>query len=327
MGYRFTTPVTVSYGEESFFLDRDLNSFRDQPNRSVVVLDGANTNDAELASTCATLIVDLDDPASTKPRAVVVDNAHKFKPEKAMKAYLEGKGPKDLGCVLALVVRGDKPLVFWSKLGDKVTLLERKKLKTFDSNNEVVKWIEQEVKLAKLTIDYRTANIMFHAGGGDLYRLASEIQKLRLIVPAGTAITLDHLKLVMTPGSNVDQWTVADAAFDKNTKKALNALSSLYKFVAEDPAISVLYAMMKQAERLFVTRSLLDSGVAHDEIASRIGFHPYRFKQTLLQQAGKHSKRKLASVMQNLCKLDVDLKSTSRSKRTLVEMAILDLAS
>jgi DNA polymerase III delta subunit len=97
--------------------------------------------------------------------------------------------------------------------------------------------------------------------------------------------------------------------------------------VADDPAMPVLYSMMKQAEKLFVTRAMLDAGVSHDDIAARLGMHPYRFKMSLLQQAGKHTKRRLASVMQNLCKLDVDLKRTSHSKRTLIEMAILDLAS
>jgi len=327
MGFRFSTPVTASFGEEEFFLDRDLNDFKDQPNRNVVLLDGSAISDAELASICATLIVDFDDPANTKPRAIVVDNAHKFKPEKAMKAYLDGKGPRDLGSVLALIVRDDKPLAFWSKLGDKATFREHKKLKTFDNNNEVVKWIQEEAKRLKLVVDYRTASIMFHAGGGDLYRLSNELQKLRLILEAGTTVTLDHLKLVMTPGSNAEPWTVSDAAFDKNTKKALNSLSSLYKYVADDPAMPVLYSMMRQAEKLFVTRTLLDAGVAHDDIAARLGVHPYKFKLTLLQQAGKHSKRKLASVMQNLCRLDVDLKRTSHSKRTLLELAILDLAS
>jgi len=327
MGFRFTTPVVATYGEEEYFLDRDFNSFRDQPTRTVVVVDGPSVDDSALASICATMIVDLDDPASTKPRVIVVDNANKFKPEKAMKAYLEGKGPRDLGCVLAFIVRDEKLLAFWSKLGDKITIREFKKLKTFDTNNEVVKWIQEEAKPLGLLIDYRTASVMFQAGGGDLYRLASELQKLRLIVPVGVPVTVDHLKLVMSPGSTAEPWTVAEAAFEKNSKKALNALSSMYRHVAEDPAMPVLYSMMKQAEKLFVTRTMLDSGVAPDDIAARIGMHPYRFKLTLLQQVGKHSKRRLSSVMQNLCKLDVDLKRTSHSRRTLLELAILDLAS
>jgi DNA polymerase III delta subunit len=327
MGYRFTTPFVVSFGEAEFFLDRDFNQFRDQPSRSVVVLDGKAVTDDELASVCSTMMVDLDDTASTKPRVVILDNAHKFKPEKAMKAYAESKGPRDLGCVLAAIVRSEKPLSFWLKLGDKATLHEHKKLKTWDNNNEVIKWLQDEAKSMKLGVDSRIAAIMYQIAGDDLYRLSSELRKLLLLLGPGVSVTVDHLKLVMSPGTTAEPWTVSEAAFEKNSKKALNALSSLYKHATEDPSLPVLYAMMRQAERLFVARSLLDRGAAPDDVAARLGMHPYRFKMSLLPLAGKHTLRGLSLAMQNLCKLDVDLKRTSHSRRTLLELAVLDLAS
>lgn len=327
MGFRFPTPFVVSYGEEPFFLDRDLERFKDQPGRTVIVLDGTETSDEELASICSTVMVDFDDPAATKPKVVVLDNAHKFKPEKAMKAYVESKEPKNLGTVLAAIIRSEKPVVFWSKMSEKVTLREYKKLKTWDNNNEVVRWVEEEARQIGLTLDSRTANIMYQIAGDDLYRLSSELQKLFLLLGKGVAVTLDHLKLIMTPGSTADSWTIADAAFDKNQKKALNALSAVYKHATEDPSILVMSALMKQAERIYVARSMLDKGASQDEVAGRLGMHPYRFKMAVLPLVGKHTQRGLSLAMQNLCKLDVELKRTSQSRRTLVELAVLDLAS
>lgn len=327
MTFRFTTPFVVSFGEEPFFLDRDFNEFRDQPNRTVTVVDGASLTDSELVSICATMRVDLDDPANTKARVIVVDNAHKFKPEKAMKAYAEEKEARNLNCVLALIVRDDKLAAFWGKLGNKVTVREHKKFKTWETNNEVVKWIQDEAKGMGLTLDSRISNIMFQIAGDDLYRLASELRKLLLLAGPGVAVTVEHLQLVMTPGTTAEPWTVAEAVFEKNVRRALNALSALYKHAGDDPALSVLSFMLKQAEKLFVARVMIDQGAAHDDVAARLGMHPYRFKMSLLPHVGKHNQRGLALAMQKLCKLDVDLKRASHSRRTLLELAILGLAS
>lgn len=327
MAFRFTTPFIVSFGEETFFLDRDFNQFRDQPDRTVSVVDGASISESELVSICSTMRVDMDDPSKTKARVVVVDNAHKFKPEKGLKAYADEKEPRNLNCVLALIARDEKLPAFWGKLGNKVTLREYKKLKTWETNNEVVKWVQEEAKEMGLTLDSRIANVMFQIAGDDIYRLASELRKLCLLVGAGVPVTVEHLKLVMSPGTTAKPWTVAEAVFEKNPKKALNALSALYRHSAEDPALPVLSFLMKQAEKLFVARAMLDQGAAPDEVAARLGMNPYRFKMSLLTQVGKHHRQGLALAMQNLCKLDVDLKRTSHSRRTLLELGILDLAS
>lgn len=327
MAYRFTTPIVVSFGEEGFFLDHDFNQFRDQPQRTVVALDGADLTDEELVSICSTISVDLDDPANTKPRVVVVDDAHKFKAEKAMKAYVEGKAPDDYGCVLALIFRSEKLPSFWAKQGSKVTVREHKKLKTWDNNNEVIRWLLEEAKRLKLSLDAKMAAGMFQIAGDDLYRLSSELRKLLLLVGPGVPVTVDHLKLVLSPGTTAEPWTVAEAAFAKNPKKAINALSSLYRYSTDDPSIPVMGAMMRQAEKLLVARSMMDRGASPEDVAARLGMHPFRFKMSLLPHVEKHTQRGLTLAMQNLCKLDVDLKRTSHSRRTLLELTVIDLAS
>lgn len=326
MPFRFPTPFVLSYGEESFFLDRDLTQFRDQSQRSVTLLDGDDVADEDVASACSTLTVDFENPMASLPGLVIVDNAHKFKPEKQMKAYVEAKDAKDLNMVLCLIVRAEKVPAFWSKLGPKVLVREFKKLKTWDNDNQVVGWIVDEAKSMGLVVDTRLASIMFEVAGSDLYRLSSELRKLQLLAGKG-AVTIEHLKLVMTPGSNATPWTITEATFQKNQKRALNAISSVYKHYVEDPSLLILGALMKQMDQLFIVRTMLDKGSQPDDVAGRLGMHPYRFKMSLLPLAGKHSLRGLTLGMQTLCKLDVELKRTSHSRRTLVELAVLELSA
>jgi DNA polymerase III delta subunit len=325
MGYRFTTPVVVSFGEEPFLLDRDLTSFRDQRNYAVTRLDGALVNEAAVVGACETYQIDYDDPTNIQPRVVVLDNGHKIKPDKHLKSYLEGRDSNDVSSVLAVVVRAASVPAFWTKLGSRVTLIEHKKFKTWDDKNEVVGWVLEESKRIRLDLSIQIARAMFQVDGADLYRLSSELGKLKLLVDK-SPVTVEHLRLVMTPTSTVESWDVAEAAFLRNPRKALSLLSDLYKYAAEDPSLMILGALIKGVERIFVARSMMDKGAAPDDAAAGVGMHPYRFKKSLLPQVEKQTVTRLIRSMQNLCKLDVDLKRTSH-RRTLIELAVLDLAS
>lgn len=325
MGFRFTTPVVVSFGEESFFLDRDLKVFGSIPGYAITRLDGSEVNSSKVVNACVSSQINFDDLDNPPVNLVIVDNANKLKVDKSLKSYLDGLDPKDMSAILVGVFRSASVTGPWSKLGPKAEVREHKKLKTWENNNEVVQWIQNETARVGLKVDVKVALAMFQVAGDDLYRLSSEIHKLKLLVGKGV-VTLEHLNLVMTPSSTVASWDVADSVFHKNWKKAMSQVSTIFKYAVDDPSLMILGALIKGVERLFVARSMLDKGVTHDEIAGRLGMHPYRFKMSVLPQAEKQTTERLVSNMQMLSKLDVDLKRTSH-RRTLVELAVYDLAS
>lgn len=325
MGYRLTSPIVVSFGEESYFLDRDLFLFRDQPHAHVTVLDAEESSESDIISACETLKIDFENPDEIKPRVVVVDNAQKYKPDKVTKAYIEGRDEDDLSSVLTLVIRSDKCPAFWGKFGKRVRTIERKKLKTWDSNNEVVQWIVNEASRLEISVDVKLATEMYRIAGSDLYQLSSELRKLRLLVGEGGQIKADHVRLVMTPTTNYGSWDLADAVFLKNQKLALNIMSRLYQFAPEEPTLMILGSLIKSAEKLFVALSMKKSGASEEEIASRVGMHPLRYKNTMALQVGKQTLPGLAKTMKILSRLDAELKRTTH-RRTVLELAVSDLS-
>lgn len=325
MAIRFTTPVIVSFGEEPFFLDRDIKLFGSAKGYAVTYLDGSEVSGAKIVNTCVTNQINFDDLENSPTNLVIVDNAQKVKVDKSLKSYLDTLEPKDLSAILVGVFRAASVTGVWSKLGSKALLREYKKLKTWDNDNEVVKWVQEEAARFGLKIDQQVAKGMFQVAGDDLYRLSSEIGKLRLLIGKGQ-VTLEHLNLVMTPASNIASWDVADSVFMKDWKKALSRVATVFKYASEDPSLMILGALIKGVERLFVARSLLDKGVPPDDVAGRMGMHPYRFKKAVLPQAEKQTVARLVTNMQMLSRLDVELKRTSH-RRTLVELAVYELAS
>lgn len=325
MGFRFTTPVVVSFGEEPFFLDQDIKMLGSTKGYAVTYLDGLEVSGSKVVSACVSNQINFDDLDNSPTNLVIVDNAQKVKVDKALKLYLESLEVKDLSAILVGVFRTASVTGAWSKLGPKAIIREYKKLKTWDDNNEVVKWVQDEAARLGLKIDSTIGTFMYKVAGDDLYRLSSEVHKLKLLLGKGV-VTKEHLDLVMAPTSNLASWDVADSVFLKNWKKALIQVSQVFKYAPEDPSLMILGALIKGVERLFIARSLLDKGVSPDDIAGRMGMHPYRFKKAVLPQAERQTVARLVSNMQMLSRLDVELKRTSH-RRTLVELAVYELAS
>jgi DNA polymerase III delta subunit len=122
-----------------------------------------------------------------------------------------------------------------------------------------------------------------------------------------------------------DPFQVVEAALQKNEQGAMNALSFFYRNVGDEASIIISTSLMRQVEKLAVARQLLDKGTPEDEVASRLEMHAFRFRNYFLPMVKRHSLSAILETMTRLCKLDSDVKSASRSKRTLVELAVLSI--
>jgi len=308
----------VSFGEEEFFLDRELQKLKTRVGVNVIVVDGYEVSDAEVLDVLEQRSFD------ERPRLVILDNAQKVKGDKALKAYFqEWKGI----CEFHAICRSDKLTAFWSEVGKKGSAQEYKKLKTWDNRNEVVNWMRGEAKTLGVTLDELNAKDIFQVVGGNLYRLANELRKLAIYVGKGGTISRDKWTQVLTVSSIAEPWEIAEWAADKRPQKALNGLAALYKNGSDDPAVPLAYALMKQVERLLVARTLLDKGATDEDVAVRFGMNPWRCKNSLVPMAKKHSPEKLADLMCRLCTLDIQMKTSGPSKRTQLELVILTFAS
>ncbi len=311
-------PFLVSFGAEHLILDRDIERARAWSNRSVCLLDGDGLSDAELISICET--------STEQPQTVIVDDAQKVKGDKLLRAYIRDKVATDLSVVLVAIVRTEKLPDVWAIEASKAKTFERKKLKTWESNNEVVKWISSEAERLKVYFDKGVDQMLYQNVGPDLYLLANEIRKLAILVGPMGKIEKKHLQLVVSPSPVSDPFQVAEAVISKDPKKAMNLFSILFKNEGDDSLIPVVNALMKQVEKTLVIRHLLDRGVSEEEIPSRLEMKPWIFKNFALPIAKRHDAKTLIRHMGRLCKLDVDVKGPARSKRTLVELAIIAIS-
>jgi DNA polymerase III delta subunit len=312
-------PFVVSFGGEGLLLDRDLDRARRWVGREPKVLDGEGLTDQELVNVCETF--------SEAPRTIIVDNAQALKGDKALRRYIEEKSITDARVVVAAIIRSEKLPEVWSLAISKGKGYERKKLKykSWDTS-EITNWIKLEATGQHVSIDETVAANLLHYVGPDLYRLANEIRKLALFVGQAGKIQKEHIALVTTATTQVDQFMVAESTLAKEAQRALNIFSILYKNSGDDCLIPVVSALMRQVEKALTVRASLDRGVPEDEIAVLIGMKPMAYKNFVAPIARKHDVKSLVRHMGRLCKLDADVKGPARSKRTLVELTMLSIA-
>jgi DNA polymerase III delta subunit len=284
---------------------------------------------AELVSFCESRMIDDRD------RLVIVDNADKLKATRksaktkgadALSEYIEGKAANDLSVILLAVIRDEVVPELWKKAAAKGVHREHNKAKPWETNLKLDR-IEAEAALLGIKLGKNVATFLLQGLGDNLYTTRNELRKLALLVEPQGTITAEHASRIVALQPPAEPYEVADAALEKNAKRAMSLVAHLYRYSGEGALVPIVSTLMRHVERLLVVRSLLDIGKSKDEIASRLSMNAYRLQLTYLLWANRHSVERLKSHMAALCILDANVKGPARSKRTLVELAVLSIAA
>ena len=314
-----TKPFRVAYGGEDFLLDRERMKARRWKERTVTTVNGDGLTDYDLVVLCQTYSTDGRD------RVVVLDEANKVKGDKLLKKYIEGKDVKDVSTVLHAIVRAEKLPAVWDLAGKKGWVKEYPKFKGYDEKG-ILGWIRSEAGNSGARLGQGIAESLHNLLGNNLAALAGEMHKLKILAGPDKEITVEHIKLVLSPSPQAEAWQVAEAAADKDFRRALNLLSTFYKSEGEAAHVPVTNSLMRQIEKLMTARYMLDAKMTDEEMAAGLGMHPWRFKNFFLPSVKKHRMSDLIRHMDRLSKLDADVKSSAQSRRSLVELTVLSIA-
>jgi len=323
----------VYSGTEEFDLDRQIAKFRAgfEQSKQVFVLDGRTLMSSEVVASCEEHSL-LDE----RNRLVIVDHAESIKDTAPLKAYIEAKDPADLSAVLVAVLR---PTTKDGKVSTaKVSDVWAKAAKFYAKTYDKIPYYKTNLKIERLNEEAGILGVRLAKGvdegllslvGFDLYALTNELRKLNLLVGDQGTVTLDHVRKVVAQKPPATAFDVAEAACEKNHKRAMNLVAHLYRYDGEDKAtLTISSALIRNVEQLLVTRAMLDAHKPHEDIAARLGnMNIHVWKNKYLIWSNRHTVASLKTNLANLCRLDANIKGPSRSKRTQVELAVLSIAS
>ena len=193
------------------------------------------------------------------------------------------------------------------------------KLKTYDDNNEVLKWILKEGDSLNIDLS-RVAGALFVNCGGGLRKISSEIRKLAVITPPGGVVSPDQARQVMCFSADLSPKTIIDAICEGQTVRALAFHDKLQE--SGDETGWILAYMQRHVLQQIRLEALVAAKVP--DAAERLGVHPFLFRKMNFR-LGLWSHSSLMSSISTLCDLDIAQKRGDTLARYGLEAEIIRL--
>lgn len=312
-------PFITFYGNEEYLLDREVQRRKRWKDRDVTVLDGRRCTENELLAATGQLTLDGSDTA------VVLDYANRVKVGTAFEEYVQLKDLKDTSSILVAILRTDKIPKSWESFASKGKVVKHRKYKSWETA-WINKRVQREAGALNLKLDEKASQLLLKVYGDDFRSLVNELQKVTFIVPKDRVVTIDLVRTLCRTQLALQPWDVSEKAAQKSLKLALKYTALLFKYEGDAVAVRILSALMKETEKLLVVRDMLDKGSDFSVIATALSMQEYVVKKSI-PVARKHETSKLITQMAMLCQLETQVKGSALSKRTLVELAVHNLAS
>ncbi len=197
------------------------------------------------------------------------------------------------------------------------------KLKTFDDNNEVIRWIHAEGDRVKLDLK-RVATALFVNSGRSLRKLASEIGKLTVTCKPGSVVSPEEARSVMCFSASLTPKNVIDAICEGQPAKALAFYDKLQE--GGDETGWILAFVQRHVWQQLVILRCQRSKLPEKDIASLLGVHPFILRKMLESRTGLWSDSSLSRCLGTLCDLDHANRRSSPSVRLMLELEITRLS-
>lgn len=311
----------VAFGED-YYLDKLVDKYR-KLDRRVILMDGDSVSESQLVSVCSEQSFEED-----YSKVVILDNANAVKGDKTLSSltsYLEGRGTEDASTILLAIIRADKLTTVWTKISVFGSVQEFKKLRSYELP-KMIERVGKEASALKLTLEEGVGELLVKLIGMDLRRISNELKKFAHLVGVNGVVQKSHVLSVVPHALPAEAYQVAEATLAKNPRRAMDLLAVVYKHTGEGAGVPITVALMRQLERTLILRQMLDANEDSKVISARLEVHEFVLKKNMIPIAQKHTVRSLLGHMKNLCTLETQVKGAARSKRTLVELAVLSIA-
>jgi DNA polymerase III subunit delta len=156
--------------------------------------------------------------------------------------------------------------------------------------------------------------------------IASEIEKLALVVGEGGKLDPAHVEKLVAVHPDLDIFRLTDNLISGHEKQLLKVLSDLLDSGRHEPP-ALMGLLASNLTQVFKARALMDMGLPQGAILDRMGGHPFANRKAM-DRAGKSSRREILAWILNLQKLDSKLRRVNkRQGRMLMESTLLESIS
>jgi DNA polymerase-3 subunit delta len=196
----------------------------------------------------------------------------------------------------------DKRTKLYKAIADKAVLLESKKL----YENQIPEWIIKYLKKKGINIEVEASELLKESLGNDLSQISKELDKLMLVLPAGTSlITRQHIEKNIGISKEFNNFELTKALGQKNVLKSNRIVDYFSKNPKASPYQVTIQVLFSFFSKILIYHFLKDK--TKQTIAANLGINPYFVSEYELA-AKKYSPAKVVQVIADLREFDMKSK-------------------
>lgn len=195
----------------------------------------------------------------------------------------------------------DKRKTFTKLLDQKGVLFESKKI----YDNQLPNWISTYLKQLGYTISPQAVAMISEYLGADLSKVANELDKLIISLPAGSQITPDQIEKNIGISKEFNVFELQNALGERDLLKANRIINYFGANQSGNPGPVVISSLFGYFSKILNYHFLEDK--SQNNVAAVLGVHPF-FVKTYVAAAKNYSIKKLVEIVSILREYDMKSK-------------------
>lgn len=302
-------PIYFLHGDEPYFIDKIASYIgehvlsEEERGFNQMVLYGKETTIDEIISNAKRY------PMMADKQVVIVREAqHLSRTIEQLLPYAEQPQPSTLLVICYKYKKLDKRKKLYKALTQQGNVIfESKKL----YENQVSEWIRSYLKGKGYTITHKAASLLVEFLGTDLSRISNELEKLMLVLGAGSEISPESVEKHIGISKDFNNFELKKAIGEKDVPKATRIINYFSQNPKENPFVVTITLLHNFFSQLLQYHGLHDH--SPKTVASALRINPY-FVSEYQTAARNYSMRRSTEIVSALRELDLKGKGVGASQ-------------
>lgn len=304
-------PVYFLHGEESYHIDAITKVFEEEilseseKSFNFTVLYGKDSDYRQVRDAARRF------PMMAERQVVIIKEAKEMRTLAQLKDYVEKPTPSTILLICHKHKKYDMRSALGKALKKHAEVFESKKL----YDNQVPDWIRDHIRGRGLDINTPALDMMTEYLGTDLSKIANEVEKLTLNLPAATTITPQHVQDNIGISKDYNVFELQEALGSRDHAKAHRIVSHFAANPRKYPLVVTLASLYGFFSKLYIAAAFAQSSDV--DMAKALGFtfrdpskarYAAKFRVAKFRKAVKHYSRPQVERVFSLLR-EYDLKS------------------
>ncbi len=294
-------PIYFLMGEETYFIDKISDYISDnvltdaEKGFNQTILYGKDTEPHNIIANARRF------PMMSNHQVIVVREAQNIKKIEDLESYAKNPLNSTILVINYKYRTIDKRKTFARLIDQKGVLFEAKKI----YDNQLPAWIISYLKNQNYTIAPQAAAMLSEYLGADLSKVANELDKLIISLPAGTQITPDHIEKNIGISKEFNVYELQNALGERNLLKANRIVNYFGANPSSNPMPVIITGLFSYFSKILNYHFLEDK--SQNNVASVLQVHPF-FVKTYVAAAKNYNIKKLVEIISILREYDMKSK-------------------